>query len=107
MLAYSELRPYILIRVADGVAECAMWQVQDGGQALAVFVSEESARRYRHEAQLSEDWRIVQPPQRGLLELLRTSQVAGITMAAVDPNGSRAVRVVSIEEILRAVDGLS
>lgn len=107
MLSSSELRPYILIRVADGVAECAMWQVRDGGRALAVFMSEDSARRYRHEAQLSDDWRIVQPPQRGLLELLRTSQAAGIAMAAVDPDGSRAVRIHSIEEILQAVAGLT
>lgn len=107
MTSLSDLRPYIVIRVVDGVAECATWQVQDGGRALAMFLSENTARRYRQDAGLSDEWRVVQPPQRGLLELLRTSQSAGIGMAAVDPDGSRAVRVVSIAEILLAVDGLS
>ena len=106
MSSHSELQPYIMIRIADGVAECATWQVHDGGRALALFLTEESAQRYRQAAQLSDEWQIVRPPRRGLWELLQTSHSHGVGWAAVDPDASQAVRVVSISEILLVMQEL-
>lgn len=102
----DEIQPFILFRVSGGEAECATWQVENGSKALALFLSSESAEAYRSAAGLGAEWRIVRPPRAGLLELLRTSERAGLALAVLDPNRERAKRVFNIHDILTAVDGL-
>src|ERR1051326_3056882 len=101
----DEIQPFILFRIAGGEAECATWQVESGEKALALFLSAESAEAYRSAAQLGAEWRVIRPPRAGLLELLRASDRAGVTLAVLDPNSERAKRVFNIRDILSAVDG--
>lgn len=103
----DEIQPFIVFRIAGGQAECATWQTDTGTKALALFLTEESANAYRVSAGLSPEWRVVRPPRPGLLELLRTSRAAGITIAVLDPDREKARRAFDINEILAAVDGLN
>lgn len=103
----DEIEPFIVFRINGGQAECATWQAETGGKALALFLSAESAAAYRAAAGLTAGWQVVRPPRAGLLELLRAGRQAGIGMAVLDPDGGKARRVFDIAEILAAVDSIS
>jgi hypothetical protein len=106
MTLRPEMQPFILVRIVHGQAECATWQVQNGGKALALFSSRETAEQYQRMVGLFSDWKIVRPPRIGLLELLRAGHSQGVGLAVIDPTQERAEQAVSIAEILLAVDSI-
>jgi len=103
----DEINPFLVYRLSGSQVECALWQVQEGGQALALFLTEESAQRYCTAANLGPAWKVIRPPRAGLLELLKTAASNGIAHAVLDPDGEKARRVFNIAEILAAVAALT
>jgi hypothetical protein len=102
----DEIEPYIVFRLAGGAAECATWQVETGGKALALFLSQESAAAYCSTSGLGSEWRVFHPKRGAMVELLRASRNAGIALAVLDPDANKARRVFDINEILTAINQL-
>ncbi len=102
----DELSPYLIVRVNGGRAEFARWRVQDGADALALFLTAENAEAYAKAALSGPGWQVVRPPRTSVLEVLKACHAAGVTFAVLDPDGAKAKRVFPIGEILAAV-GLS
>ena len=101
--AADELSPYLLVRVRDGRAEFARWRVQDGPDALAMFLTADGATRYAGRALGGTGWQVVRPPRTSVLEVLGACYAAGVTLAVLDPDGEQAKRVFPIGDVLRAV----
>lgn len=101
-----DLQLFVIVRFADGQAECATWQVRDGGQALALFSTHEQAEKYRQMAGLSNEWNVVRPPRSGLLELLRVGQAQEMILVVVDPDDQKAHLALKIADVLASVDSL-
>jgi hypothetical protein len=99
----EEIQPYIIYRIAGEEVECAMWQIQDGRKALALFLSGDSAAAYRQVGQLDNHWQIFRPERPALLELLKACSQADVHYAVLDPDRQKAKRIFSIQEILAAV----
>jgi hypothetical protein len=103
----DELNPYLLVRVRDGHAEFARWRVQEGQDALALFLTSDNATAYARKALSGPGWQVVRPPRASVLEVLRACHAAGVSLAVLDPDGDKAKRVFPIGEILAAVGMLS
>jgi hypothetical protein len=101
--AADELNPYLLVRVRGGAAEFARWRVQDGPDALALFLTADAAMAYAGKTLSGPGWQVVRPPRASVLEVLRECYRAGVTLAVLDPDGERAKRVFPIGDILQAV----
>lgn len=101
--AADELSPYLLVRVNAGRAEFARWRVKDGPDALALFLSSDTATTYAGKMLSGSGWQVVRPPRASVLEVLRACYAAGVTLAVLDPDGEQAKRVFPIGEILQAV----
>ena len=99
----DELSPYLLVRVVAGRAEFARWRVQEGQDALALFLTSENALAYAKNSLSGPGWQVVRPPRMSVLEVLRACHGAGVTFAVLDPEGDKAKRVFPIGEILAAV----
>lgn len=99
----NELNPYLLVRVRDGRAEFARWRVQEGQDALALFLTADNATAYAAASLSGLGWQVVRPPQASVLEVLRACHAAGVTFAVLDPDGAKAKRVFPIGEVLLAV----
>jgi hypothetical protein len=91
----DEIEPYVLVRVQRGEAECAVWEVVGGHRAVALFLTEESARAYRDLAGLA-GWQIVKPSREALRELLAACVAAGVRLAALEPDGAQAKRLFNL-----------
>jgi hypothetical protein len=100
----DEINPFLLYRLAGGQVECALWQVHEGGQALALFLTAESAARYHTAGGLSAEWKVARPGRAGLMELVRTAVAAGIRHAVLDPDHEKARRLFDLQEILLGID---
>jgi hypothetical protein len=100
----EEIQPYIVYRLEDGRVECAVWQLQDGPQALALFLSGDSAAGYCEAAHLESGWRIFRPEKPALFALLKACHQAGIRFAVLDPDHEKARHVFDIQEIIAAVE---
>jgi hypothetical protein len=103
----DELSPYLLVRVRDGRAEFARWQVKDGPDALALFLTADTATGYAAKVLSGPGWQVVRPPRTSVLEVLRACYAAGVTLAVLDPDGEQAKRVFPIGDILQAVGATS
>lgn len=99
----DELSPYLLVRVVAGRAEFARWRVQEGHDALALFLTADNALAYAKSALAGSGWQVVRPPRASVLEVLRACHGAGVTLAVLDPESDKAKRVFPIGEILAAV----
>jgi hypothetical protein len=97
----AEIEPYILYRVEGAQLECALWQLQQGERALAVFLSADSATAYRDAARLA-GWRVLRPGREALLELVRAHVGAGVRYAVLDPDLAQAKRIFDLQAILEA-----
>jgi hypothetical protein len=104
--AADELNPYLLVRVNAGHAEFARWRVKDGPDALALFLSADTAAAYAGKMLSGPGWQVVRPPRASVLEVLRACYAAGVTLAVLDPDGEQAKRVFPIGEILQAVGAI-
>ncbi|MBO0696991.1 MAG: hypothetical protein J2P46_01225 [Zavarzinella sp.] len=99
----DELNPFLVVRVRDGRAEFARWRVNDGPDALALFLTAAGASAYARESLAEPGWQVVRPPRTSVLEVLRACFAAGVTLAVLDPDGAKAKRVFPIGEVLQAV----
>jgi hypothetical protein len=101
----DELRPYIVYRVNGQQAECALWQLQEGQKALALFLSGDTATAYRDAGGLGDGWQVFRPGREALLQLLEASYQAGVVYAVLDPDRAQAKTVFDLKSVLAAVRG--
>ena len=99
-----ELIPFVVARVVVGRAELARWRLADGYDALPLFSTEVAAAAYVRIACPEPGWRTVRPARPALLELLRECYEGGIKLAVLDPDGTAAKLVFSLDDILGAVN---
>jgi hypothetical protein len=97
----QEIAPFVLLHVESGEVRCALWRLQQGDSALALFLSAETAAAYRTAAGL-EDWQVLQPDRNGLLELLDAHARAGIRLAVLDPDLRQGRRLFDLQAIICA-----
>lgn len=102
---HDELQPYLVYRIAGAQLECALWQVQDGAKALALFLSEASATAYRNTCLTGDEWKVLRPRRDDLWQILKECHANGVPFAVLDPDQEKAVRVFDIKEILTTVVG--
>jgi hypothetical protein len=100
----GEIEPYLVYRLVDGQMECALWALADGQQALALFLSEQTAGGYQQAAALDSAWRVFCPARNDLVEILRQCQASGIRLAVLDPDHEKARRIFDLTEVLLAAD---
>src|ERR1051326_2103087 len=96
----DELNPYLLYKIDGDQGDCALWQLQEGPRALALFLTEASADAYKRSAGLDGEWRILRPGRQVLMELMKTCFQQGIDYAVLDPSRDKAKRIFNIREIL-------
>lgn len=96
----EEVEPWLVCRVRDGQFECAVWRLEQGQLALALFLTEQSAAEYRRTV-LSDAWQTRKPGREELLAILEESGRAGIELVALDPSTTEALRLFRIADVLR------
>ncbi len=97
----DEIEPYIVYRLEGAHLQCALWQLQQGDKALALFLSGDSALAYTAAAELV-GWQVLRPSRPALLELFQAHDQAGIRYAVLDPDGEKAKRIFDLRAILDA-----
>jgi hypothetical protein len=95
----DEIEPFVVYRVDAAQVECALWRLQQGERALALFLSADSADAYRQAAGLA-GWRVLRPSRPALRELLQACADAGVRYAVLDPDLDHAKRIFDIRTIL-------
>jgi hypothetical protein len=99
----DEIEPFLVCRVEDGSLECAVWQLKEGERAVALFLSEASARAYCAGAGLT-GRQVIRPGRAGLREVLTACYQAGIRFAVLDPDQHQARRIFDLGAVLKAPD---
>ncbi len=97
----DEFHPYVLCRFGQSTLECALWIMPDSKKSLALFLTAEQAEAYRQSLTLGEDWRVVQPSERELIQVLKASFGSGIRQAVLDPNIESADRLFDLQHVLQ------
>ena len=100
----DEIQPYVVYRLDGDQMECALWQINNGAKALALFLSGDTATSFRQFTNLGAEWRIFRPAKEALLQLLKACCQDGISFAVLDPDLEKAQRIFNIPAILKAVD---
>ena len=101
----DEIEPYVVYRTDGDQVECAVWRLQEGQRAIALFLSIETEASYQRSAALGEEWKIVRPAKQRLLELFKECYRAGILFAVIDPDLTHAKRIFDLKTILAQSDG--
>jgi hypothetical protein len=102
--AEVELHPHLVYRVDGDSARCALWRLEQGERAVAIFSTEELAEGYRR--LLGEGaWRVTLPDQDGLLNVFRGCQAEGVRFAVLDPDGRQAKRIFDLKQVLERAAG--
>jgi len=99
----EEIEPYVIYRIDGEQMVCALWRIEDGREALALFLSGDAATSYRESACLGTEWKIFRPAKKVLLQLLNGGYQSGIGHAVLDPGLETAKRIFSIREILHGI----
>lgn len=99
----DEIEPYVIYRIDGDQMVCALWQIEDGRKALALFLSGDAATSYLESACLGAQWKIFRPSKKVLLQLLNGGYQSGIGHAVLDPGLETAKRIFSIQEILHGI----
>ena len=97
----EELIPYLVYRLCGEQMECAVWTLNEGHKALALFLSQESAEAFVKATDLGSDWKVLCPARADLLEILKQSTSAGIFLAALDPDDKEAKRLFDLREVVK------
>jgi hypothetical protein len=100
MSSAEEIEPYLVYRVHGGGMECALWNLAEGPQALALFMSTERVAGYLQTAGLGAEWRVFHPSKNDLMEIFKQCHAGGIRYAVLDPDGREAKRMWDIGEIV-------
>jgi hypothetical protein len=96
----DEIEPYVVYRIGGEQLVCALWRIEDGRQAIALFLSGDAATSYIESARLGEGWKIFRPAKKVLLQILNGGYQSGIDHAVLDPGPETASRVFNIREML-------
>lgn len=99
----EEIFPYLVYRVSGEQMECAVWTLDEGHKALALFLTQESAKAYIEATDLDSDWKTFCPGRTDLLEILRQSTSAGIDLAVLDPDAKEAKRIFDLREVVKTM----
>jgi hypothetical protein len=101
--AQAELHPHLLYRTDDGQqARFATWRLNDGHEALALFTTDEAAKKYRGELSDAPGWTTFQPTRNKLIDILQACRATGILYAALDPLAGKAKTLFDIPQVLAA-----
>ena len=101
----DEIEPFIVYRLTRGQVQCAIWKLTDGSQALAVFLTSESAAAYQKAAGLGKEWTVFRPSKEALLQLLKACHEAGVAYAVLDPDEKQAKRVFDLQQVIQQAEG--
>ena len=96
----DEIEPYVVYRIEGEQMVCALWRIEDGREAIALFLSGDAATSYMESARLGAAWKIFRPAKEVLLRILNGGYRSGIGHAVLDPGLGTARRVFSIREVL-------
>jgi hypothetical protein len=102
MSAGDEIEPYVAYQVEGDKMDFALWPLEGGGRALALFLTAEAARAYIDGAQLGGDWRIVRPAKPDLLKILEECWEAGVLKAVLDTGKEGRQILFDVFEVLQA-----
>ncbi len=83
---------------------CAIWQLDEGPSALALFHTADSAVAYRQAAAIGAEWSVFQPVRNDLVAILKACHEGGILYAVLDPDGQSAKRIFPIADVLGAAE---
>jgi len=101
----EEISPYLVYRLSGEQMECAIWTLNEGQQALALFLSQESAEAYVSATGLDETWKVYCPARIDLMQIIKQSTATGIFVAVLDPDDKQAKRLFDLRQIANAADG--
>lgn len=96
----TDLSPHLLYRSDAGQARFATWRLAEGHETLAIFTSEEAARKYGEELTEPAHWLAFQPSRDKLLAILHACRDTGILYAALDPASGSAKTLFDIPRVL-------
>ncbi len=96
----TDLHPLILYRRDGQVARFATWRIAEGHETLALFTSEEAAKKYGEELVEPAQWLVYLPSRDKLLDILQACRGSGILYAALDPASGSAKTLFDIPRIL-------
>lgn len=99
-----DLQPWVLYRLSEQQAECAMWRFASGELSLAMFREEASARRYESSLPQADAWQVYQPPEGALRAILRHCLQCGVRLAVLEPNQRGALRIFDLAAVIAAID---
>ncbi len=100
----EEILPYLVYRFCAEQMECAVWTLNDGHMALALFLSQESAEAYVKSTGLGSDWKTFCPAPANLLKILKQTTAAGIFWGVLDPDNNQAKRLFDLREVVKTTD---
>lgn len=102
MSGTDEVEPFVAYRLDGDKMHFALWPLPEGGNALALFLTAETARGFLDSTQLSGDWRIVRPTKPDLLRILEECWEAGTLKAVLDTAQDGKQMLFDIFEVLQA-----
>lgn len=102
MSASDEIEPFVAYQVEGEKMDFALWPMEDGGRALALFLTAEAARAYVDSSDLPGDWRVVRPAKNDLLKILEECWEAGVLKAVLDTGNEGRQILFDIFEVLEA-----
>jgi hypothetical protein len=101
-MSADEVEPYVAYRLEGDKMNFALWPLDDGRRALALFLSAELARQHVHASADGPDWRIVRPAKADLLKVLEECWEAGILHAVLETGQAEKHLIFDILEVLQA-----
>ena len=99
----EDIIPYLVYRILGEEMECASWRLDEGPTALALFLSEDTAKAYIEAIGLDSEWKSFCPSRTDLIEILRQSTSSGIDLAVLDPDANQAKRIFDLREVVKTM----
>jgi hypothetical protein len=99
-----EIEPYVVYRFVGSNVEVALLPLTEGERALALFHTADAAHTYRKATNLGDEWLLLHPTKKALLELLRAIVQAGVRYAVLDPDGQRGKSIFDLAAVLKAAE---
>lgn len=101
-----EVQPVMLVRMTPQGPEFARWRINNGEDAIAMFLDVASAQKYQDSLQET-GWKVWKPTVLELLTVFRGCLQLGIHNAVLEPDISSAKRIFSIQDLVMAGDSLA
>jgi len=101
----DEFDPFLVYRVEGQSMECALWSLEEGQRALAIFYSRQAAEDFLQAGELGSAWQIFQPARNDLYSIFRRCCANGIRYAVLDPDARQAKRIFDLQQIVESGEG--